>query len=239
LLYITTNMNIIGFVLYHLLFMCITLVVPSNYQSYILVLSMIFFLCFLCMVRQLRLPEHHLWSYLLWTLTFLFQSFMWWVFVTIDGVTHDMMYLFHAVWCTSLTFIVTGCSCFTILFGNLDWYTHLIICLEQYWLFFQFVNESSIVLQVLPIVLIFLLRMIDQLERHQVTPYTLLETLSGVVVIGLIMVDQVSWMYLFVIGMICVRLVVTSEYRLCHVAVSEDQEDVVFDDWRDDCLPIL
>jgi len=49
----------------------------------------------------------------------------------------------------------------------------------------------------------------------------------------------VSWMYLFVIGMICVRLVVTSEYRLCHVAVSEDQEDVVFDDWRDDGLPIL
>ena len=69
------------------------------------------------------------------------------VVFSMDGITHEMMYLFEAVWCTSLTFVVTGCSCFTILFGNMDWYVHLIVCLEQYWLFFswfEFVCVSGV-----------------------------------------------------------------------------------------------
>ena len=105
-------MYIIGFVLYHLLFMVVTLLLPLPYRLYSLTLCMGFFLIFLLIVPYLKLPEHHLWSYYLWTITFLFQSLMWWMFFYYDEITYDMMYLCQAVWCTSLTFVVTGCSCF-------------------------------------------------------------------------------------------------------------------------------
>ena len=231
-------MNIIGFVLYHLLFMCVTLLVDRPYKSYVLSCSLLFFLVFLLVVPRLKLPDHHLWSYMLWTLTFLFQSFMWLLFFSMDGITHEMMYLFEAVWCTSLTFVVTGCSCFTILFGNMDWYVHLIVCLEQYWLFFQLVRESSFVFQVLPVVLIVCLRVVESIERRQVSWGLFVEIMSVLVSVYMTWFGYQWYLYIFVIVMVCLRFIWTSEYRICRMYMSEDQEEVIFDEWSDD-TPIL
>ena len=231
-------MNIIGFVLYHLLFMCMTLLVDRPYKVYVLLFSLLFFLVFFMLVPRLKLPDHHLWSYMLWTLTFLFQSLMWLLFYSMDGITHDMMYLFQAVWCTSLTFVVTGCSCFTILFGNMDWYVHLIVCLEQYWLFFQLMEEGSFVFQVLPVVLIMCLRVVESIERARVSWYMFVELLTVVVIVYMTWFGCRSCVYVFIIVMVSLRFLWTSEYRICRMTILEDQEEVIFDEWTDDG-PIL
>lgn len=229
-------MYIIGFVLYHLLFMVTTLLLPLPYRLYSLSLCMGFFLIFLLIVPYLKLPEHHLWSYYLWTVTFLFQSLMWWMFFYYDEITYDMMYLCQAVWCTSLTFVVTGCSCFTILFGNRDWYTHLVICLLQYWLFFQLVEEPSYVLQALPITMIAILRLAEGIETAKVGLRLFMEVMTCVVILYLSYFGAVVAQYWFVLVVASLRMLCLREYRICRMYISEDQEDVIFEEWSDDAL---
>ena len=76
------------------------------------------------------------------------------------------------------------------------------------------------------------------IERARVSWYLFVELLTVVVIVYMTWFGCRSCVYVFIIVMISLRFLWTSEYRICRMYVLEDQEDVIFDEWSDDG-PIL